>query len=136
MYPYQTNSFLFSMVCCFPITLLQQNPLFLGPPGNCTDVSGISSNKNSLSLMVSRCLGSAPITKYRIFYRLFGNSSEAWSYKVVLPIFPINLPSLTPFTEYEVIVSAGNEYGYGPNSSSIVVKTSEAGIRSFLVHEI
>ena len=96
---------------------------FLGPPGKCTNVSGKSTDGNSMTLAVSQCLNST-VTEYKIFYRRVG-SSEAWLSTIVTS--PIVVSNLIPFTEYDFKVSAGNKHGYGPNSSTITVQTVEGG---------
>ena len=73
-----------------------------------------------------QCLinGNASVTNYRVFYRAL---SEAWSSIVVTKALPIEVSDLILLAKYEFKVSAGNEHGYGPNSSTIEVQTAEGG---------
>ncbi|XP_065834055.1 receptor-type tyrosine-protein phosphatase S-like isoform X2 [Oscarella lobularis] len=96
-----------------------------GPPEECTILSGKSPIGSDVALTV-QCLidGNAPVTNYRVFYRVPG--LETWSSKVVTKVLPpIEVSDLIPFKKYEFKVSAGNEHGYGPNSSTIKVQTVE-----------
>ena len=77
-----------------------------------------------------QCLvnGNAAVTKYMVFYRIPG-LSEAWDSYIVVATsaVQINVSDLIPFKKYEFKVSAGNDHGYGPNSSSTTVQTVERG---------
>ena len=97
-------------------------------PQKCTGLSGTSSVGGSISLTISSFLvnGNAGVKKYKVLYRLFG-SLGVWSAVVELTSPTITITDLIPFTTYEIKIAAGNEYGYGPNSSTIKVQTTEAG---------
>ena len=80
-------------------------------------------------MTISSCLvnGTAGVKKYKVLYRLFG-SLGVWSAVVLEAALPtITVTYLAPFTRYEIRITAGNEYGYGPNSSTIKVQTAEGG---------
>ena len=70
--------------------------------------------------------GNADVKNYKVLYR-FSGSSDVWSSVVIAASPTINVTDLAPFTTYEIKIIAGNEYGYGPNSSTIDVQTTEAG---------
>ncbi|XP_065834059.1 receptor-type tyrosine-protein phosphatase S-like isoform X2 [Oscarella lobularis] len=95
-------------------------------PEKCTGLSGTSSVGNSISLTISSCPvnGNADVKKYKVLYRLFG-SSDFWSAVIMAALPTINVTDFAPFTTYEIRITAGNEYGYGPNSSTIKVRTAE-----------
>ena len=86
---------------------------------------------NLIEVTASQCPinGNAGVTEYRILYRTLG-SSTAWL-EVVEMSLPVNITGLTPYTVYEVSVAAGNQYGYGPNSNPVSVRTAQGGKQSF-----
>ncbi|XP_065834069.1 uncharacterized protein [Oscarella lobularis] len=96
-------------------------------PEKCTGLSGTSSVGNSTSLTISSCPinGNADVKNYKVFYRVSG-SPDVWSAVVLEAALPtITVTYLVPFTTYEIRITAGNEYGYGLNSSTIKVQTAE-----------
>ena len=83
---------------------------------------------NSINLTISSCPvnGNAEVKKYKVLYR-FSGSPDVWSAVFITASLTITVRDLIPFTTYEIKIAAGNEYGYGPNSSIIKVQTTEAG---------
>ena len=83
---------------------------------------------NSISVTISSCVvnGNADVKNYKVFYRVSG-SPDVWSVVLEAALPTITVRDLIPFTTYEIKITAGNEHGYGPNSSTIKVQTTEAG---------
>ena len=86
---------------------------------------------DSVVVSVSNCPinGNAGVTKYKIFYRIVG-SSNPWS-EVFGMSLPVPITGLMPYTEYKVRVAAGNQHGYGQNSSALIIRTTQGGKQHF-----
>ena len=86
---------------------------------------------DSVEVSVSNCPinGNAGVTKYKILYKTLG-SSNPWS-EVVGMSLPVIITGLTPYTEYEVRVAAGNHHGYGPISNPRIIRTTQGGKQRF-----
>ena len=60
-------------------------------------------------------------------YKCAANNSLGSSMSEIFVISLSKPRLLAVFTTYEIRITAGNEYGYGPNSSTIKVQTAEGG---------
>ena len=64
------------------------------------------------------------ITEYKIHYKLTSDSS--WSEKTVShPTDNTVITGLSHWLDYDIKIAASTSKGYGPDSSSVVIKTDE-----------
>ncbi|XP_065845611.1 cell adhesion molecule DSCAM-like [Oscarella lobularis] len=103
------------------------NLVVSGPPGKCSRASSASRQSDSFSFTIARCpLNHAPpVTKYQVFYRISSSGADWSVYNYNSASQPILVEGLTPFTNYDVRVAAGNEYGYGRQNNPVIISTVE-----------
>ena len=110
-------------------TLIKFFIRIIGPPGKCSRASSASRQSDSFSFTIARCpLNHAPpVTKYQVFYRISSSGADWSVYNYNSASQPILVEGLTPFTNYDVRVAAGNEYGYGRQNNPVIISTVEGG---------
>ena len=119
---------LFQVSYVYADTLIKFFIRIIGPPGKCSRAFSASRQSDSFSFTIARCpLSHAPVTKYQVFFRIFSSGADWSVYNYSSASQPILVEGLTPFTDYEVRVAAGNEYGYGRLNNPMIISTVEGG---------